>query len=39
MNKNPERPQDIDNLITECFNPTEIPRINAEEEIIKEVFG
>jgi len=42
MNKNPKRPEDIDNIISECLTTTtqeEPQHKKAEREIIKEVFG
>lgn len=42
MNKNPTRPDDIDNIISECLNPTtpeEPQHKKAEREIRKAVFG
>ena len=40
--KNPDRPNDMDNIISECLNPTtpeELPHKKAEREIRKAVFG
>lgn len=43
MNKNPERPYNMDKLITNCFgittNYAHAPTPNAEEEIKSLVFG
>jgi len=42
MNKNPERPDEIDNIISECLNPTtteEPQHKKAEREVLKAVFG
>lgn len=41
MNKNPERPDNMDNIISECLNPTtteEAPHKKAEREVLKAVF-
>ncbi len=42
MNKNPERPKNIDEIITTIINPKkkEIPNYKkAEQEVLLEVFG
>ena len=39
MNKNPERPHNIDRTISECFNPVIVDNTDSEKEIYRLVFG
>lgn len=42
MNKNPERPNNMDNIISECLNPQEPEEPQhkkAAREVLKAVFG
>jgi len=44
MNKNPERPEDMDSIISDCVNPKSVPEDkekhnDTEEEIKSLVFG
>ncbi len=41
MNKNPERPDNIDDLISQCFNPKppkKDPYWEAQEDVLRSVF-
>lgn len=46
MNKNPERPDDIDEIVSECFNPNYKKKLSkmekyhkVQKEIEREIFG